>query len=86
MLLIDDLLMSPVRGLMFVLREVAKSAEAEQEAEERTVMAQLSALHRALDNGEITEDAFDAQESRLLARLDHIRGTEPGDDAGSNGT
>jgi hypothetical protein len=85
MLLIDDLLMSPVRGLMFVLREVAKSAEAEEAAVERTVMAELSALHRSLDNGEITEEAFDAQESRLLAQLDHIRGTEPGDGTGSNG-
>ncbi|MGD1035855.1 MAG: gas vesicle protein GvpG [Roseiarcus sp.] len=76
MLLIDDLLMAPCRGLMFVLREIAKAAQEEQAAEKRAVMVELAALHRSLDSGRLTEEAFDAQETRLLERLDRLRGVE----------
>ena len=91
MLLIDDLLMAPVRGLMFVLREVARAADEEQTGEQRSVMAELVALHRAMETGQLTEDAFDAREAKLLERLDRLRGLEagglePGDDTGSHGS
>jgi hypothetical protein len=85
MFVVDSLLMAPARGLMFILREVAKAADAEQEGERRTVMADLAALHRALDSGEVTEEEFDTQEATLLERLDRMRGLEPEDDAVSHG-
>lgn len=75
--LVDDLLLSPVRGMMFVLREIARQAEAERAAEERQCLAELSDLHRRLEEGGISEDAFDRQEHALLERLDHLRGTAP---------
>lgn len=86
MLLIDDLLLAPFRGLLFVLREITKAAEEERASEERAVMAELAALHRSLDDGQITEDAFAEQEARLLTRLDRLRGPEPGKDVGSHGS
>ncbi len=79
MLLVDDLLKAPFKGLMFVLREVAKAADAELEAEDGRVRVQLSDLYRRLDAGEINETEFDAQEQVLLARLDHLRGDETSD-------
>jgi hypothetical protein len=85
MFVVDNLLMAPAKGLMFILREVAKAASEAQEDERRTVMAELAALHRALDNGEVTEDAFDAAEAKLLERLDRMRGLEPEDDAVPHG-
>jgi hypothetical protein len=85
MLLIDDLLMAPVRGLLFVLREVAKAAEEEQAGDQRAAMAELAALHRSLDSGELTENEFDVQEAHLLQRLDRLRGQDVGDDADSYG-
>jgi hypothetical protein len=39
-------------------------------------MDELAALHRSLDSGRLTEEAFDAQETRLLERLDRLRGVE----------
>jgi hypothetical protein len=86
MLLIDDLLMAPVRGLLFVVREIAKAAEEESAADERTVMAELAALHRALDSGQLSEDAFDTREAELLEQLDRLHGKDPGDNAGSHGS
>lgn len=85
MLLIDDLLMAPFKGLLFILREVKKAADEEQAGDERATMAELSGLHRALEDGQLTEAAFDAQETRLLERLDWIRGVDSGDDTASHG-
>lgn len=79
MLLIDDLLAAPVRGLMFVLREIADAADAEREAEQRTVMSELAALHRRLDAGAIGEADFDRSEQDLLQRLDRLHGAEEPD-------
>ncbi len=55
MFIIDDLLLAPARGLMFVLKKIDEAVQKDLEAEERAVMADLTALHRALDGGEITE-------------------------------
>jgi hypothetical protein len=85
MLLIDDLLMAPFKGLLFVLREVQKAANEEQAGDERATMAELAALHRALEDGQLTEAAFDEQETLLLERLDWIRGVDSGADMASHG-
>ncbi len=83
MIIIDSLLAVPLRGLMFVLEKINEAVQEEAEAEERAIMADLSALHRALDSGAITEAEFDGREQRLLDRLDHLRseGASDADDA-----
>ena len=86
MLLIDDLLMAPVRGLLFVIREIGKAVAEEKAADERAVIAGLATLHRALDSGQLTEDAFDAEEAKLLEQLDRLQGREFGYDAGAHGS
>jgi hypothetical protein len=73
MLIVDDILSSPARGLMFVLREINKAVQAERKDEQRRVMTQLSDLHRQFDEHSIAADAFDAQEKLLLDRLDNMR-------------
>ncbi len=78
MFIIDNLLAAPVRGLMFVLRRVEEAVQQEVEATEKAIMADLSALHRALDSGTITEAEFDAREEHLLHRLDRLH-AEGGD-------
>ena len=70
MFLLDDILLSPARGLMFVLREIKKAADAERAADKRNIMGELTALHRALDEGGLSEAEFDAREALLLERLD----------------
>ena len=85
MFLIDDLLASPARGLMFVLRKIDDAVQQEREAQEKGTMAELTALHRELDEGTITEEAFDAREHMLLRRLDEMQkgDGDDGDNAGS---
>jgi hypothetical protein len=83
MFIIDDLLAAPLRGLVFVLKKVNEAVQEEKEAEERGIMADLTALHRALDSESITEQEFDAREQDLLGRLDRLR-KEDGGDVGSD--
>ena len=85
MFIIDDLLASPARGLMFVLRKINDAVQQEREAQEKASMAELTSLHRELDEGKITEQEFDARESVLLSRLDGIQNddADDSDNAGS---
>jgi hypothetical protein len=82
-LIIDSLLAAPLRGLMFVLEKIDEAVREETANEERGVMADLSALHRAFDEGAIDETTFDARERDLLDRLDRLgcRGAGDADDA-----
>lgn len=74
MLLVDDLLAGPVRGLVFVLKKIDEVVRQEFEAEERAIMADLSALHQALDAGSLTEAEFEIREETLLNQLEGLRG------------
>ena len=82
MFLIDNLLVAPLRGLLFVLKKIDEAVQQEVEVEEQAIMADLSALHRALDSGTITEAEFEAREQKLLHRLDQLHSEDGGDACG----
>ena len=85
MFIIDDLLASPARGLMFVLRQINDAVQQEREAQEKATMTELTALHRELDEERITEDEFDAREHVLLSRLDRMQ-RDDGDESDNGGS
>jgi hypothetical protein len=70
MFYLDDLVMSPFKGFLFIAKEVAKAVEKEKENQRASSMAQLSALHAQLEAGEISEDEFDEREAELLDLLE----------------
>ncbi|MCY2982477.1 MAG: gas vesicle protein GvpG [Planctomycetota bacterium] len=70
MFYLDDLVMSPFKGFLFIAKEVAKAVEQEKENVRANNMTELSALHARLEAGEITEDEFDEREAELLDLLD----------------
>lgn len=71
MLLVDDILLSPVKGLFYIFKQIHNAAE-EEFLNEEGVSAQLSELYMMLETGKITEEEFNMQESTLLDRLDQI--------------
>jgi hypothetical protein len=75
-LLVDDLLTAPVKGLIWVFEEIHKAASEEQRARRDDIMAALSALYRALEQGELTDEAFDSREQALLDELDALDARE----------
>ena len=85
MFIIDDLLASPARGLMFVLRQINDAVQQEREAQGKATMTELTALHRELDEERITEDEFDAREHVLLSRLDRMK-KDDGDESDNGGS
>ncbi|NOJ77684.1 gas vesicle protein GvpG [Myxococcus xanthus] len=78
MIILDDILMAPVRSIAWIFRSVHKAVQDEQAQEQTDLRARLSDLYRELERGEITEEQFDEQESQLLDRLDALKGAQEG--------
>lgn len=82
MFIIDDILLSPVKGFLWIVRELHDAAQRELEAEADRLTAQLRTLHTRLELGDITEEEFDEREAEILDRLDQLAGetADGGDD------
>jgi hypothetical protein len=75
MFLLDDILLSPIKGVVAVCRKVEESARQDLENQEKGTIAALGELHRRLEMGQIDEQEFDLEETRLLERIDAIGNT-----------
>jgi hypothetical protein len=78
MLIIDDILLSPVRSILWIFREMYNAAQEELVNEADSITAELSELYMMLETGKITESEFDNREKELLDRLDEIQDREAG--------
>lgn len=70
--LLDDILLLPVNGVVWVADKLKDSAEAEFLDESR-VQESLLALQMRLELEEISESEYMEQETELLDRLEEIR-------------
>ena len=86
MFLLDDILLSPVKGLLWVFREIHAAAEAAQTSEKEDITTRLSELYMELETGRIDEAEFDKREKALLDRLDNLEagGSEEPDEEDSD--
>jgi len=78
MLIIDDILLSPVRSILWIFREMYNAAQEELVNEADSITAELSELYMMLETEKITESEFDTLEKKLLDRLDEIQDREAG--------
>ncbi len=72
MLLVDDILFSPVKGIMWIFRQIHELAEEELAGEADRIRESLTELYMQLEAGQITEEEFEQQEAVLLDRLDAL--------------
>jgi hypothetical protein len=72
MLLIDDLLLAPVNGFKFILRQIQQLADKELN-DESVIKEQLLELQVRLELEEISEDDYAAAERELFARLRAVK-------------
>ncbi|HBJ35697.1 MAG TPA: hypothetical protein DDZ51_13320 [Planctomycetaceae bacterium] len=72
MFFVDDVLMSPFKGFMFLAREVANAVDKEREDRKTNLMSDLTALHKMLESGEISDDDFDDREADILDLLERL--------------
>ncbi len=75
MLIVDDILLAPWRGLFWVFRKIHQSVQENLEGQKQQITSQLSELYMQLDTGKISEEEFDARETQLLDRLDAVKHT-----------
>lgn len=73
MLLVDDLLLAPIRGLLWVFEKIHDAAQEEIAGEAEAVTVELRELYMMLETGRITEAEFDDRERTLLDRLEAIQ-------------
>ncbi|MDA8408115.1 MAG: gas vesicle protein GvpG [Deltaproteobacteria bacterium] len=76
MFLVDDLLMAPVSGVLWIFQEIYEAAEQERLNEAENITLELQKLYRSLESGSISEEEFDTREAELLDRLDSIEGDD----------
>ena len=76
MLIVDDILLFPVRSILWVFKEIHNAAQEEQANEAEAITAELSELYMMLETGKITETEFDTREKILLDRLDVVQARE----------
>ncbi|MBU0567291.1 gas vesicle protein GvpG [bacterium] len=72
MFLIDDILLSPLKGLIWLGQKINEVAEKEV-SDEGVIKERLMELQLRFELDEIGEEEYDRQEEELLARLDAIR-------------
>ena len=77
MLLVDDLLLAPIRGLLWVFEKIHDAAQEEIAGEADAVTAELRELYMMLEAGRITEAEFGDRERTLLDRLEAIQERGP---------
>lgn len=81
MLLLDDIALFPMRGILWVFRELHNAAMQELANEADSITNDLSQLYMMLERGEIPEAEFAARERELLERLEKIQQQTTSDDA-----
>jgi len=73
MLIVDDILLAPFKGLFWVFQEIHNAVKEEQVANAEDITSELRYIYMLVETGKITEAEFNAQEKKLLDRLDKIK-------------
>ena len=72
MLFIDDLLLSPVNGFIFILNQIQKIADKELN-DDSVIKEQLLELQMRVELDEISDEEYREREAELFARLRAIK-------------
>lgn len=80
MLLLDDLLLGPLRGVLWVAEKVHEAAQEELAGEADAITEELRQLYLQLEGGRISEAEFDEREGLLLDRLDAVQADDEEDE------
>jgi hypothetical protein len=80
MFILDDILMAPMKGVLWICEQIQEAAEQDQANEAENITLELQKLYRSLESGSITEEEFEARESKLLDRLDSIESKDSEDE------
>lgn len=77
MFLLDDLLLAPLKGVIFIANKINEVLEKEM-SDEGAVKERLMALQLKFEMDEIDEEEYDRREDELLKQLERIRADKQG--------
>ncbi len=77
MFLIDDILLAPLKGVIFIGKKINEVIENEM-SDEGAVKERLMALQLKFEMDEIDEEEYDRKEDELLKILEDIRTEKQG--------
>jgi gas vesicle protein GvpG len=72
MFLVDDILLAPAHGILWIFEKVSQAAEEEMAGEADVIKAELRDLYMMLETGKIPEQEYDGREKLLLDRLENL--------------
>jgi hypothetical protein len=72
MLLFDDILLAPLKGVVFIGKKVYEVVEKEM-SDEGAIKEKLMALQLQFEMDEIDEEEYDKREDELLKILENIK-------------
>ena len=72
MFLIDDILLAPLKGIIFIGKKINEVIEKEM-SDEGAIKERLMALQLKFEMDEIDEEEYDRREDELLKLLENIR-------------
>jgi len=72
MFLIDDILLAPLKGVIFIGKKINEIIEKEM-SDEGAIKERLMALQLKFEMDEIDEEEYDEREDELLKLLENIR-------------
>lgn len=78
MFIIDDILLAPLKGVIWIGEKINEVAEKEVSDEGR-IKEKLMELQLKFELDEISEEEYNKQEKELLERLDAIRKAKEGE-------
>lgn len=73
MFLIDDILLAPLKGVVWIGKKINEVAEKEQLSNEGEIKEKLMELQFKFELDEIDVEEYDKQEKEILEQLDAIR-------------
>lgn len=73
MFLLDDILLSPINGFVWLCRQIEGAAMKETEVTPDMISAELSQLYMLLETEQIEPEEFDTREAELLDLLDELQ-------------
>jgi len=72
MFLLDDILLSPFKGLAWIFRELHRATNQENANVRDRLSDELGKAYMMLETGQIAESEFASLEKRILDRLDEL--------------
>lgn len=70
--IVDDILFSPIKFSVWIAKKLAESAENER-MDDSKIYEDLLELQMRNELGEISDEEYDRQETRLMEQLEKIR-------------